>query len=121
MLKREIYIVKLLRVLGFLRLILDRGADHVHLMPLAHLFFNKPVQAASVGRINGEGADLLSSRGHFVEAGDVEIAVLHEGQRPRDRCCGHDKRMRRAGFFLEGGALCHAEAVLFVGDHEGKT
>ncbi len=59
------------------------------------------------------GEDFLASCWHFVDDGEVLVAVNGDGEGARDWCGGHAEEVGCAVFF-EGGALFDAEAVLFV-------
>ncbi len=72
--------------------------------------------AAFVGRTRDERLDRLPAGGKLVEDGHVEVAVVRERERPRDRRRGHDQHVRRRALLLQHHALVDAEPVLLV-DH----
>lgn len=66
-----------------------------------------------------EGAHGDASGWHFVEEGQIKVAIQGQREGAGDGGGGHDQHVRMR--FLRGkfGPLAHAEFVLFVDDHEG--
>ena len=56
-----------------------------------------------------------------MDGGDIEVPVEGEGQGARDGGRGHEQEVHGRGFTAQGGALAHAEAVLFVDDGQAQA
>ena len=69
----------------------------------------------SLVRVYAAGDDGGTTWGHFVDGGDVEVAVEGEGEGAGNGSGGHDEHVG-GGLALaaEGGALHDAEAMLFI-------
>ena len=100
-------------------LLFHSRTDDVNLTARIDVLADEGVESFSVGFRHEEGIDLLSAGWHFVDDGNVRIAIHDHRQRSRDRRCAHRQNMRIAPLLGKRGALRRAESVLFV-DH-GKT
>ena len=105
---------------GQLVVFLDHRAHDEHLPPLADEPADEIVEPRAVRFADGEGIHLLAAGRQLVENGDVQIAVDDERERARYRRRGHDEHMRLLPLADERRALADTEAVLLVGDDEGK-
>ena len=63
---------------------------------------------------NQGGADGFAPGRLFIQHRHVHIAILREGQRPRDRRRGHDQNIDGLPFFAKLKPLAHPKAVLFI-------
>lgn len=110
---------------------LGGGFEIIHLLALFHERIDDEGLASvfDLRADEGEGAlqflrtedvrfDGLTSRGHFVHDGEIEVAVEGEGERTRNRGGGHHQKVGRCAFVAERGALFDAEAMLFVNHDE---
>ena len=100
-------------------LFVDGRADHEGLAAGRHLPAHQVIGGPTlVSRPGQSGFDRLPSRRELVEHRNVEVAVVRERQRPRDRRRRHDEDVRRDALLLEGDALVNTETVLLV--HHGE-
>lgn len=83
------------------------------------LVFDPAIGVEAFGFGDDAGEDFLASGGHFVDHGEVLVAVDGDRKGAGNRCGGHAEEVGRAVFF-EGGALFDAEAVLFVDDGQSQ-
>ena len=74
---------------------------------------------------NGNRRDRRTARGEFVDGGGIQIGVSRHRERARDRRGGHDQLMRvealLQSLFPQRQTLMHAEAVLFIDNHQRKA
>ena len=98
-----------------------RGTDHEALMAFRNLLADESVDPGTVGLVYQETIHRLSSRGQFVDDGNLQITVHQKRQRPGNGGGGHDQKMGICAFGRQSGALGNTEAMLLVGDHQTKV
>ena len=99
--------------------LVDRGAHDEGLPARGDLAPDEVVGGRPfAGATDGARLDRTASRGQLVEDHDIEVAVVGERQRPRDRRGRHDQHVRFAALGLERHALVQPEPVLLV--HDGQ-
>ena len=64
------------------------------------------------------GLDRLTVWRKLVNDGYVQIAVDHQGKRPRDRGSGHNQSVWMVGFFGKFGSLSNTETMLLIGNNQ---
>ena len=100
----------------------DERIDYERLTALGDFVTDEVMHGVALVFAHADGLDGLSSGGHLVDDGDVEVSVEGHCQRTRDGRCRHDKDMRmdsRKALCPQTGPLLHAEAVLLV--NHGKA
>ena len=112
-------LVHFLRGLQILGLFDDR-IYNVGLASRIHLFLEKAVDALDAILGNVLGRDGLSSRRHFVDHGDIQVAINRERQRARNGRSGHHQNIRGVALGRQPLPLHDAEAMLFVDDREAQ-
>jgi len=110
-----------LAVVRDLVVFLDHGADDISLTSCGDIFIEEGIDPLSVAAWDGEGIDRLAAWGEFIDNGDIEVAIDHQGEGPGDRGSGHNEEMGGLTFGGECGTLCDAEAVLFIGNDESEV
>ena len=102
--------------------LVDRRADHERLPPRLDLGPDELVGGLPLRlRPRDHGSGRLAALRHLVEDHDVQIAVVGERERPRDRGRRHDQDVRRRALALERHPLVHAEPMLFVDDGQREV
>ena len=81
------------------------------------------VRRAALGRPCARPASAIGRRpaGSSSRTDDVEVAVVRERERPRDRRGGHDQHVRVAALALQRHPLVQAEPMLLVDDGEREV
>ena len=99
----------------------DERTDDVHLSPFLHLFLDEGIQPGAIAGGHGIGLHPFASRGKFVQHRHLQIAVEHQGQGAGNGGGAHHKRMGVRPLVPQKLPLLHAEAVLFIGNGQGRT
>src|ERR1700723_558806 len=100
---------------------LDNRIKDVSLASGGNFAANRFPRGGQLRFIEPARGDRRAAGRHFIDHGDIEIAVNGESESTRDGRRSHNEHMRRCAFFHQALALQHAEAVLFVDDHEAET
>jgi hypothetical protein len=104
---------------------LDQRAHHVRLAPGAQLLADPLVCARALrGARRHVRGDRPSALRQLAQACHVEVAVLGQCQRARDRRCRHMQHVGRQVFgalAIQRRALAYAEAVLLVHDRHREA
>src|SRR5262245_34408043 len=94
--------------------------DDISLPPLLELSTDKVPNVGECFGGTDKSADLPFVRRHFVNDGDVEIAVKRQSERARNGRGGHDEQMWVSPFTDQFLPLADAELVLLVDDDKAK-
>ena len=113
-------LVHLLRGLHGLRF-LDHRVYDVSLPALRDLLLHEAVHAfdAIVGDVPGLNGPAAGR--HFIDDGNIQIAINGERQRARDGSGGHHENVGMLGLRDQAQPLHDAEAVLFVDDRQAQV
>ena len=102
-------------------ILLDGRTHNISLLTVFCQVFNKAVHVVSLIRAHQKSLNRFSARRKLVYNAHFEVAVHDKRKRPRNRCRGHNKRVRHKTLALERRSLRHAKAVLFVGDYRRQV
>ena len=112
-------------VRGILRLhtldFLHQRTDHVCLMPVFDLIFDKCIRLVPIARIDHAVFDRKTLCRHLIHHRDVQIPIQDNGERSGDRCGAHHQNMRMSALFRKYFPLADAEAVLLIRDDERQV
>ena len=101
---------------------LNKGKHHVNLPSGRQFAHHARVHIAALFLCVVNGLNRFAPGRQRVDDRHVEVAVDRHGKGARNGRGGHHEHVRRAHILLpQRGALLHAEAVLFVDDHETEV
>ena len=101
-------------MLAAILIFFDQRTNHIGLTAFIHLLLQKAQHAGALFFAGHHGADGGAARGQFVQAGNLQVAVQHQGQRAGNGCRAHHQQMSIASFLSQCGALLYTKAVLLV-------
>ena len=96
-------------------------AYHIDLPSGFYRFLNEGIQSWAVCAVYRISLYRLPTRGHFIDHGNIEIAVDHKRQCSGNGCCRHYKHMGVGGFLDQLVSLGNSEPVLLVGNDQSKV
>ena len=99
----------------------DQRADPICLLPFAADVQQIAFDFGTAQAVDEAGLDGRAAGREFVDDGYVEVGEKAHGEGARDRSGGHHELVHVAAFVFQGETLRHAEAVLFVHNHEAEV
>src|ERR1051325_4449152 len=92
----------------------DERKDDERLMSLLNLIANESVATLAFVRVQEVRLNGLAAWRHFVEHGEIKIAIDGERERAWDRSGGHHQQVWVRAFIPQRRPLRHAEAMLLI-------